>query len=306
MARFAFLTHMNRTGSTFLAKLLDEYQEINVSLEASIPDNITIQYGKVVNDDGLENFLDLLYADVRFKDWQLDRDRIKSLLKELDYPLEYRDILQVILSQSIDEKKKDFQWVIKRGEYINHIHEVLDQIPEAKFLYIVRDPRAVYNSQKFSRSLSNRSMATSPVSVVLEFKNKDKILQEHQEKEYFHVLYYENLIRNKDNEVNDVLDFLEVKNRIKVSQEEYASKIPEKQQHLHANITKGPMVQNINKWKKTLTQVEIKFINIKLKKILKKYNYPIDKKVGLRMQDYWKYLYFNILFYYILAKRKLK
>ena len=61
MNKIVFLTYISRSGSTYLAKLLDEYNDIGVTIESQIPDGIGWGRCNIKNSDDLEKYLKKLY-----------------------------------------------------------------------------------------------------------------------------------------------------------------------------------------------------------------------------------------------------
>ena len=80
MNQIVFLTYIPRSGSTYLAKLLDEYKDIGVTIEANIPDGIRNGKCKIENYNDFEEYLKRLYRDEKFNYWNIDKDRLKKIL----------------------------------------------------------------------------------------------------------------------------------------------------------------------------------------------------------------------------------
>ena len=159
MKQLVFLTYIPRSGSTFLSKLLDEYKEIAVSIEANIPDGFRNGKCFVKNDTELDEYLDRLYHDDKFKYWDIPRKDLKTILSQKEYPLKFSDILPVILSEYFKAEDKKI-WVLKVGYYINYVDQLKGLFPNSKFIFIIRDPRGIFNSQRTSMILNqNKPMA---------------------------------------------------------------------------------------------------------------------------------------------------
>ena len=82
MINMIFLIYMNRSGSTLLARLLDNYKEIGVTPEANLPDGINHGTGKLESLKNIDRFLDEIFTDDRFCSWQLNKKILRDKLIE--------------------------------------------------------------------------------------------------------------------------------------------------------------------------------------------------------------------------------
>lgn len=291
MKQLVFLTYIPRSGSTFLSKLLDEYKEIGVSIEANIPDGFRNGKCFVTNDAELEEYLDRLYNDDKFRFWGIPRKNLKTILRKKEYPLKFNDILPVILSKYFKTEDKKI-WILKLGYYINYVNQLKKLFPNSKFIFIIRDPRGIFNSQRTSMLPNkNKPMARNTFHsfrLARKFNKVSLIIEKYLSKDWMYVVQYENLIKDTKNELIKILNFLGVSN-IKNKKRNYFKKIPEAQRNLHKKINSIGLLNNINKWEKSLSNSEIYIIQKISGENMVKYGY-IPKAINTNI-----FLYLSII-----------
>ena len=257
MEQIVFLTYLNRSGSTFLAKLLNEYSDIGVSLEARLPDGIFYGPLKLKKAQDIEKVLNRLYADEKFLAWNIDRNVLRKKLSNLKFPIKFNQFLNTLLQKYF--KKSDAKiFIYKCAHYIRYIETIKKLFPKAKFIFVLRDIRAIYNSQKNTLdSITKRPMVNNPIVVAVKFKRIAKILRKNVNCDWLYVIKYENLMGDKDYELNKILDFLGSNRMKKINNKGYSKRIPNLQKSLHKNIDLPPLVERINAWQDKLSKSEI-------------------------------------------------
>jgi len=252
-----FLTYLNRSGSTFLAKLLNEYSDIGVSLEARLPDGIFYGPLKLNKPKDVGGFLDKLYADEKFLAWNISRDVIQEKLSKQQFPIRFNHLLNLLLEEYFKADGANI-FVYKCAHYIKYIKIVRSFFPNAKFIFVLRDARAIYNSQKDTLdSIKGKPMVNNPIVVAVKFKRIAKILRKNANCDWLYVIKYENLMGDKDYELNKILDFLGSNRMKKMDNKDYSKRIPNLQKSLHKNIDLPPLVERINAWQDKLSKSEI-------------------------------------------------
>ena len=254
--QIVFLLYMNRSGSTLLSALLDRYDAINVTPEANIPDNLLIKYSPVSSERDLEDYLDKLYKDKKFLGWEIDRERLHTRLLSIDYPYGFERILPEILD-CYAEGRTSRTTVFKRGHYIKYVKELRQLFPGCKFIYIERDIRGIYESQKRSiDSVTGRPMARNPVERALKYVSTIRQVKKYEKGDDFFVVVFERLVSSTDDVLNEILEFLDVEPKIR-SSASYYDKIPQNQRHLHRGLLEKTTQNKIDSWKQLLSESEI-------------------------------------------------
>lgn len=191
---FVFLTHINRTGSTYIASLLDKYEEIDVGIEGIIPDNYIKPMPIINSNEALNQYLAILYSDKRFIDWEIDPERLRAELLKIEFPISFNQILQTLFNIYFKNNTQTSLYVHKSGPYINYYSELKTDFPDSKFIFPVRDPRAVYNSMLNSKTIDGAYMARNPINTVAEIKKNYNLAIKLNHNNDFYIVVYESLI----------------------------------------------------------------------------------------------------------------
>jgi hypothetical protein len=147
MAQIVVLIHLSRSGSTLLSRLLDELDEVGVTIEGAVPDGMTIPWIEITDAPSLDRALDALFAQWKFSHWGVNRDALRERLIGSGYPVHFRAWLTAILDCYFSARPGLKAQVYKRGAYADHLDDLHERIPNAKVIAIVRDPRGAYCSQ---------------------------------------------------------------------------------------------------------------------------------------------------------------
>jgi hypothetical protein len=291
---FVFVNYISRSGSTFLCRLLDEYADVAVGIEAGFPGAIhrliPEQYETIADDQSLHCYLDELFADIRFKEWKIDRQVLLKKLQAGGYPLNFKDILHHCMLEYFEETPSPI-FVHKAGYYIDILEDVQKTFGEAKNIFVMRDPRAIFNSQKNARCLySGKLMGHSLPYFVWQFRKRAKIVEQNRKNKNLYCVHYEKLIENTAEVMAEILDFLGVHAAKKDVASGYADRIPENQQQLHTNVKSDPNRNSLAKWKQGLQKHEVLFIQHKLGREMAAMNYTPLPVRGLGIKGWYDYL----------------
>lgn len=300
--RICFLSYLNRSGSTLLAKKLDEFRDISVSIEAEIPDGLRKGSLPVNNLPELDQYLDLLYRNKKFSNWGINREKLRNVLKETSFPINFRDILYTILFLYFSNDRSKL-YIYKRNIYYWYYKSLRLLFPGCKILFIIRDPRALFNSQKKAIStIDNKPMQNSPVRFAIWYKKVLKFIYNNlMGKSYFMLVRYEELVLNEVSVISKILKFLEVSSK-KKSDSRYKERIPREQTRLHPNIRADIMrADRVKSWENELAVAEKLFLGrILVNEIVKLGYNSTSVQCTVCFNDYLKYLLYR--FYYIILK----
>lgn len=255
----------------------------------------------------LEEVLSFIYKEDKFGDWGIQKDELKDKLLSLD-KLDKVKLINSILEIYFNKRDSQAQhWIIKASPYF-HIQKILDVFPKARFLHIIRDGRAVYNSKRKSRGVHGRLMETNIIKGALQWKLKLDIADSFPDA--VKTLKYEELVADKDKVLVSVLDYLDVKQEqrtITKSQDDYFSVISNQQKHLHKNITDAPKKSISLQWLNEMSKSDRLLYEFLSAEKLKKYGYTLyflDKgiSIGTWIQILWLWLFYSIT--YVLLKTR--
>ncbi len=261
--KYVFLTYISRSGSTFLASLLDSAPNIGMSLEAGFPDDICRGKIGLNQPEDVDSFLDKLYSIEKFVQWDIPRAFLEKEIPKLSFPVSFSKLLTLIFEKTFQQENVDI-FIYKMAHYIYHLEALRNEFPEGKILFIMRDPRAIYNSQKTSiNSVNGLPMSDNPIHVAAAFNKVCSVIETVQEEEWFHCIRYEDLLLDNDSVLSGIFSFLDVKLVSKFkSSNSFNDRIPEAQKHLHINVGRPPQKERIYAWRDKLSTYELCIIEL--------------------------------------------
>lgn len=183
--------------------------------------------------------------------------------------------LQSVLVNNIDTKKIIISE--KTPDNVLHFEKISRVLPDAKFIFVVRDPRAILNSfQNVGRKAKRIKKSSNYGNHILYDLNRiyssiihgDSYSLNRNNKCY--TIYYEELISNPRSTLEALCDFIEIKfeeEMLKYSNRDDITKLVQK-----ANANELPFItelfdkpisdDSLYKWKKKLSKIDIYICNI--------------------------------------------
>ncbi len=300
--QLVFISYINRSGSTLLCKVLDQYEEISVGIEAGFPGYMTKlipdEYKEINNDASLEKYLDELFGDIRFAQWKIDREKLIKRLHSSEYPLTFKEILTACLHEYFGKATAKV-FVHKAGFYVDMLNDVRQAFGPAKNLFIIRDPRAIYNSQKNATCIyTGKSMGCSLPYFINQYKKRTRLVRENLKNKDFYCVKYEDLVQDNEKVMNTIFTFLNLRNPTRGSNC-YSEKIPDNQKSLHTNVGSDPNKNSLEKWITGLEKHEVHFIQKQLREEMEFFDYQPDKLAMLSLPSWMDYLKNKIPYVYL-------
>ena len=245
----AFLLYDSRSGSTLLSSLLNRYAGIVVTQESHfislVLENFRDEHSLTV--DGL---LELFYAEPRFCEWNVERDKLHSRLSGLQR-ITYGAVFDAVFAEylKVRGEAQPEVLVIKGARHDRHLAKLREIFPEVLFISILRDGRAVFNSKLDMLSLTGMNMSNNIFQAAGDWK---KMLCRLAGQPLIR-LRFEDLLADSQGEVKRILDALGVSGagrELTSTQQDYYELIGKKQKHLHKNVGRDPDRRIAVKWKK--------------------------------------------------------
>jgi len=308
MKPLVFLLYDNRSGSTFLSALLNRYRDVSVSIEIDIVYQVLEYPKKLRSNDDLKQFIDYLFKNTRFPELNIDQQTIEEYFSHYNSPLSQKEVLDGFLELYYDRIDPQAEcWVVKGPRIYYNIKALLQFYPDSKFIQIVRDGRAVYNSKKSTSSIQYKngvhihrgSMDDNLVHAAHDW-HKVLIIANRFEKYIFNVRY-EDLIQKQDETLNQILDYLDIskENRIQTkSQETFATRIEVAYHTIHPSISSSPQIGYIEKWKKIL-KPELVYIYEKINHSdLERFGYEIMELNNRHNLIFYVKVFFYLIYYW--------
>jgi hypothetical protein len=131
-----------RSGNTLLRLILDSHPELAIPPETDfIPELVA---ASAERDDPTEAFLRALRGHWRLRDLQVDVEAVTREIRRLQ-PFSPGDALRVVYLTYAAKFGKT-RWGDKTPFYIGQMPLIAQVLPEARFIHVIRDGRAVWQS----------------------------------------------------------------------------------------------------------------------------------------------------------------
>jgi hypothetical protein len=262
-----FIVYKARSGSTFLADLLVRHPQIGIAPESNfVPLMLKWarqDYRRVITPVGIQELLDVLYAESKFASWDLNRDSLQTYLTSI-VPLEVSGVLAEILRFYCATKYpgSSIFGMKKGGWYTENTELVRKILPESKFIHIIRDGRAVFSSAKRAiHSYKGVSFEVEAAASALRWKRMVKAFDRMRSERNALEIQYEAMITEPRETVSRILKFLDARHDSATIEEllvpQRATFVDERNAHLHPNVGFDPKRSRIDAWKQELNVKEI-------------------------------------------------
>ena len=138
-----FIVGMRRSGTTLLRSMLSVHPNIVVSRETHFLSKWweRYRYLDLNNTDNFESFWENFSASDRFLKIVADPPLVKARIlasNPIDLKTIFTSIMQVLASTMNKPR-----WAEKTPKHYKYVHVLLDWYPQARIIWMLRDPRAV-------------------------------------------------------------------------------------------------------------------------------------------------------------------
>jgi hypothetical protein len=258
--------------------MLDDFDDICVTTEAELPLELfgvksytPIHFSKASD---VENYLRNVLSTTRVTTWKLEETHVLHHCNQIGYPISGPRFVEVLLSVYGMTYKPNAQVVIyKACPFMPwHIPESINHFPQAKFLHIIRDPRAVFYSQmKSIDPFTGKPFSRSALKTAMDWKKATSLDPSFVEA-YVLEVNYENLLAAPEATLKLMLQYLAIGNETKTQvQGSFASRMEAADQNLHTAITSDPDQEKISAWEQALSEKNVILMETYLsEKLLKK------------------------------------
>lgn len=272
-----FIVSSGRSGTTLLSIILTKNSEISIPPESQFMHKALRKF-KSYRYLGWEELVKIILGELEnksaFQRWDLNLAPIHKKLQKL--PKSKRSLSKIIDEIYLHFLKNNFPNASIWGDqsplytyYINRIHKIF---PNAKYIHLVRDGRAVVNSM-LNRNYLNATIKkackrwNTSISKINIFKNKISNFKLTRIK-------YENLVRDPKIITKKICKFLGIKfekSMLKTNEniKDYGKKILSH----HENLKKPINDDSVNRWKEELSKKQKKIVYNKLEDNLQMLGY---------------------------------
>ena len=273
--KICFLAYETRPGSTILSKYLTENYNVFVVPECNFIIDILKRYyiSHSLEESDKQDLLDLIASNRKFSAWGIS-ENLKEIVNFEDNLLISSLIVKILVLLNHQFSPNSIL-ILKKESYPSVFNQLVKIIRDAKLLYIVRDLRAVYASQKNSiytktgQPFSKFGVKTA-ISWNLHLKRSYFIRDDGSETKF--IKYEEFVLAPKTTTKQFGFDPIEITDGIK---NHYV--VPEKYNQRHANVDKQPNLASINNWRTKINYLEGIIIELFCIKYMKKCGYTMSK-----------------------------
>lgn len=286
MINIIFLIYCARSGSTLLSRLLDEYSDIGVTIETRfMKDLLDLKQGFEKQETAEVLFRRLEKSD-KFSNLNIGSD---DFIDRFDGKHTVSSIAESILDAYFSrEKPQSRAWIVKDSANVYYMNQILKEMPDSRFIHIIRDGRAVLNSMLNTVDpYTRKSMSIDTINTARYWKKyitcADTFKEEHPEA--ILEMQYENLITNTEAEINKIRKFIGLKcgetEVIKNTSVNYFDKIPEPEKEIHHLVMSKPEISRLDAWEDKLPIPDKRLFEYITGTVLTKKGYRINSKTSL-------------------------
>ncbi|MCF8111445.1 MAG: sulfotransferase [Desulfobacteraceae bacterium] len=284
--RLVFLLFRSRSGSTFFGDRLSRHPEVLVTPESrAAPRLYEYFHKKEIQKKEIDHhkLTEYLLVEQKLREWNLPREKLLQGLKGYNVN-DWASVFRTLCKIYRDWKKPEARVVVfkKSGWYYKNINRLLSTYPDSIAIWMIRDPRAIYNSaRKAIHSENNKPMAGNILKNALgwrEYMNR-LLFSEQQRPDRNLPVYYEYLLHDLSGVLSEIWQKLGVRTLRtaelnEILEERKASHLVTKStKHLHDNVYQEPLIEHANKWEKELPASQKMLIRIICKKEMKRHGY---------------------------------
>lgn len=265
-----FLSHFARTGSTFFCDRLSRHKKILIIPESKF---LTIIYKelnlkKKINKSLTNNLINKLFQDRKFLNYKFKEKDLKKYFKNLNIKNWQEFFYYVCLYYKKKYKINATIIIFKKKESSKYFEEFKKIYKDTKLICMIRDPRGIYNSSKnLKHSVTGKNFYKNFFDFVIKYNfylREIKFIFKIFDKDIM-LLKYEDLTSKFNLKTKSTLKFLGLKKRdLSFLENKFYKKniISSNDKYLHVNVKKNVMIENSNKWKKSISNFHRIFIYI--------------------------------------------
>lgn len=291
-SNFNFIVGIGRSGTTLLMSMLNAHPNIQATPEVNFFNffHHSFKNKKKFSENDISIIVDYIksYKDINFSGFDFD---IQSF--QQSNSTNFKDLYENFYSNFFygDVRKNCSYFFDKNPINSFYIKEILETFPDAKFIFLTRDPRATYLSLKQKKN-TKKSANVYFNTYRWYFYNSEVYNFAKLFPEKFFVIKYEDLVLHTENELKKMAAFFgfEYNEKMLLFHEDVKKfsldKLidPDKQQrHLikYSDLSKPIYPDRLSSWQKDLSAEEISIID--------SITSELAEKLGYKKQDSLKY-----------------
>lgn len=270
--RLAAILFVARSGSTLLASWLARRPGVAVTLESDFIGRLLDRGYVIIDHANIDAVLRTLYEEVKFRSWGLDRADLGARL-EGRLPASLSVLIEEIFG--IVAERHSAELVVLKGTRISYVRQIMSMFPDFRFLYLVRDPRAVAASQRDTRASTGIPLGTDVIRTALGWRSAlRRVLQFPSDR--VKIVRYEDMILETVSTMKAIDEFLGLAGRGSQGgpQSSYFDHLPTNERHMHANVAEDiPRSDRVSGWETTLTPGDVAVMECLLRREMQSLGY---------------------------------
>lgn len=287
-----FIFGCPRSGTSLLARMLNNHPHIGIPLESHIFSNF-YNFSHLYGDLSLESNRKQLVSDILKSeriacDWESipDYSKVLSFIKKNDFG----GVFEAILSCWAEDQQK-ILWAEKTPQHLYWWRPIFKYFPDAKVIYILRDGRDVCCSL-----LNTHFGPTNVYKAAWYWRNYLEQFEKMEEKipnDQIQKVYYEDLLEKPDHILSEVCEFLGETFQTEMldfSKKYFMANIDKTNL---TNLQRSLIVTNKKKYLQNMTQKDIRIFESIAAEKLHKYGYENifeEPKISFKEYFYYRWL----------------
>ena len=284
--RIIFVGYINRSGSTLLLSELSKVKGFVCLPESELLAKTLLEkpYQRVYAGSNIVKVLDkALQNDFKLSLFSY-RGSFNELFGKQENELASIDLFFRFITRSAISENSTCTHIVFKNTHLPFIYKKIRKADierySVRLINLVRDPRAIYHSQKEAIGSWGKPMTSSPFETSLEWSRQirwcENLMNVDDSKAL--ELYYENLVSETNRTINNLILELGSYYELDESQPAYSKKIASNLKDIHENINKPITSDSSEIWKRRLSVTEIKCIEWVCRELLSLKGYtPIYK-----------------------------
>lgn len=280
--KHVYITGCPRSGTTMLASMLANKTALLATPESDFFIDFIYKYLPKKSDlVSSSKYIDFLSENYRFKQWNIDSSKIKDLPETISIS-NYNLVIESTVNSFAKKQtstNNNFTRIDHTPSSIKNFDIIMELFADAKFIFIVRDPRAIYASVKGLDWGANTALLLSETwNEYLTCYFSLKSLFPNQ----VYLTRYEDIIVDATAELKKICGFVDISFHESML-EGKGFNIPGYTAIQHNLVGKKLDKNRIEKWKQELTLKETLIIESKCRSTMMAFEYKISKDVNFKI-----------------------
>jgi hypothetical protein len=266
---FFFILGRPRTGTTLLRALFDAHPNVQIPWECQFMLNLSPRYGNITfwTEEILNDFYKDLQMQWQFSAWNMDHGKLITDLMACAGNTSYARICTLVYLNYISFYPKEEIRLIgdKNHGYTIYTHRLKKLLPDARFIYILRDYRDNYESV---RNVDFELPIVSLVVYKWKYFYKKALKASQRFPGSFYFIRYEDLVTDPELYLAKLCEFLDIPYVPEVfdfykKKEEAERKYPADVLEKHHKSLFNPVnTSRIGRWERSLSQRQVRIADL--------------------------------------------